>query len=207
MNAFGHVLREKLLAVPGAYRLLGKVVGLGKDRSVYAREHVRAKKGDRVLDIGCGPAEILGWMPEVDYVGFDMSPEYIGAAQKRWGDRGRFYCKRVSEESLDEHRDFDVVVATGVLHHLDDAEAEKLFRLAHAALVPGGRLITLDGCWAPGQSRIAKLLLSRDRGQHVRQKDAYVELASRVFPRVLPTVREDLLAVPYTLLVMECEKA
>lgn len=206
MSSVVAALKERILAVPGAYRLLGKVVGLGKDRSVYAREHVGARKGDRVLDIGCGPAEILGWMPEVDYVGFDMSPAYVEAATRRWGPRGRFYCKRVSEESLDEHRDFDVVVATGVLHHLDDAEAEKLFRLAYAALAPGGRLVTLDGCWAEGQSRIAKLLLGRDRGEHVRRKEAYVELASRVFPRVAARVREDLLALPYTLLVLECEK-
>ena len=200
-------VKERLLAVPAVYRLHGKLVGLGKDRSIYAREHVRARAGDRVLDIGCGPAEILGWMPPVDYVGFDLSPEYVAAAKRRWGDRGRFYCERVSEASLDHHRDFDVVVATGVLHHLDDAEAEKLFRLAEAALVPGGRLVTLDGAWVDGQSRIAKMLLARDRGEHVRSRDAYVELASRVFRKVEPTVREDLLAVPYTLLVMECEKA
>jgi SAM-dependent methyltransferase len=200
-------LKERLLAVPAIYRLHGKVIGLGKDRSVYAREHVRARPGDRVLDIGCGPAEILGWMPPVDYVGFDLSPEYVAAAKRRWGERGRFYCERVSEASLDRHRDFDVVVATGVLHHLDDEEAEKLFRLAHAALVPGGRLVTLDGVWTDDQSRVAKMLLARDRGEHVRRKEAYVELASRVFPKVRPTVREDLLALPYTLLVMECEKA
>jgi SAM-dependent methyltransferase len=199
-------LKESLLAVPAVYRLHGKLLGLGKDRSVYAREHVRARPGDRVLDIGCGPAEILGWMPPVDYVGFDLSPEYVASAKKRWGDRGRFYCERVSDASLDRHRDFDVVVATGVLHHLGDAEAEQLFRLAHAALVPGGRLVTLDGVWVEGQSRIAKMLLARDRGEHVRRKDAYVELASRVFTTVRADVREDLLAFPYTLLVLECEK-
>lgn len=199
-------LKESLLALPAVYRLHGMLLGLGKDRSVYAREHVRARPGDRVLDIGCGPAEILGWMPPVDYVGFDLSPEYVASAKTRWGEKGRFHCERVSEASLDRHKDFDVVIATGVLHHLDDSESEQLFRLAHAALVPGGRLVTLDGVWVKGQSRIAKMMLSRDRGAHVRTKDAYLDLASRVFRKVRPTVREDLVALPYTVLIMECQK-
>ncbi len=41
-------------------------------------------------------------------------------------------------------------------------------RLARAALRPGGRLVTADGCYLDGQSRIARLLLKMDRGRHVR---------------------------------------
>jgi SAM-dependent methyltransferase len=39
---------------------------------------------------------------------------------------------------------YDIVMAFGVLHHLDDAEGRELFRGARRALKPGGRFVTLD---------------------------------------------------------------
>jgi SAM-dependent methyltransferase len=195
----------KALALPVVYRVWGRLVG-GKDPAAFPREHIRARAGQRVLDIGCGPADILKQLPNVDYTGFDANPDYITTATRNYGNRGRFYCQRVSEESLGDHEGFDIVLAIGVLHHLDDAEAEKLFRLAHAALVPGGRLVTLDGVFAEGQSRIARLIISRDRGEYVRDERGYRTIADRVFTKIKPVVRHDLLTIPYTHLIMECEK-
>ncbi len=198
-------LISKALGVPAVYRVWSRLVG-GRDPGSFAREYVRAKEGQRVLDIGCGPADVLQYLPRVDYAGFDANPEYIATATKNYGDRGRFYCRRVSEEALAANEGYDIVLAIGVLHHLDDGEAEQLFRIAHAALVPGGRLVTLDGVYAPGQNPIAKLIISRDRGEHVRDERGYRTIADRVFAKVTPVVRSDLLRVPYTHLILECEK-
>lgn len=199
-------IAQKILAVPIVYRTWGWVIGGVPGRERFAREHIRAKAGDRVLDIGCGPADILSHLPAVAYTGFDGNPEYIENAKRTHGDRGTFYCKLVSEESLAGGEKFDIVLAIGVVHHLEDAEAEHLHRLAHGALVPGGRLITVDPVFVDGQSRIARFLISRDRGEHVRNEDAYVALARRVFSKVTPVVRHDTLRIPYTNLVLECER-
>ncbi len=196
---------NRVLAVPLVYRVWGWLVG-GGDRGAFAREYVRAREGQRVLDIGCGPADVLQWLPRVDYTGFDSNPDYIRSATSNYGDRGRFYCQRVSEQSLSDHRGFDIVLALGVLHHLDDDEAERLFRLALAALVPGGRLLTLDGVFVKGQNPIARLIISHDRGEHVRDEAGYRALAGRVFAKVKPAVRTDLNRIPYTHIIMECEK-
>ena len=195
----------KALAVPLVYRVWGRLVG-GKDRGRFAREHIRAREGQRVLDIGCGPADILQYLPKVDYTGFDSNPDYIATATRNYGDRGHFYCQRVSEQALSAHEGFDIVLAIGVLHHLDDAEAEQLFRLAIAALVPGGRLVTLDGVFVKGQSPIARLIISRDRGEHVRDEPGYRRIAERIFKKIMPALRGDLLGIPYTHLIPECEK-
>ena len=200
-------LARRVLAVPLAYRAFSALVGGAAGRDVFVRDHVRARPGDRVLDVGCGPADIVGHLPDVDYTGFDMSAEYIATAKKSWGRRrARFYQKRVSEESLAEHSGFDVVLAIGLLHHLDDLEAAHLLELARAALVPGGRLVTLDGVFTRSQSAAARYLISRDRGRYVRDERGYLALAERVFPRVIPTVRSDLMRIPYTHLILECEK-
>ncbi len=197
---------ETVLGIPSAYRLFSFLVGGDRNRDIFAREHIRAQRGQRVLDVGCGPATILAHQPEVDYVGFDANPDYIASAAARFGARGRFHCQRISAESLSAHAGFDIVLALGVVHHLDDAEAEHLFKLAHAALKPGGRLVTLDGCFVPGQSALARLLLAADRGQYVRDQTGYLAIAGRVFAQVRPVVRHDLMRIPYTHLILECQR-
>ena len=195
----------KALGLPLVYRIWSRLVG-GKDRGTFPRDHIRAREGQRVLDIGCGPADVLAHLPKLDYTGFDANPDYIATATRNYGDRGRFYCQRVSEESLAANEGYDIVLAIGVLHHLDDAEAERLFRLAHTALAPGGRLVTLDGVFDKRQSRLARLIISRDRGEHVRDERGYRSIAERVFTKIHPVVRSDLLTIPYTHLILECEK-
>ncbi len=193
---------RKLLANPVLYRLFRASV---VRRSYTARisEHVRAREGDRVLDIGCGTGSMLISLPPVDYVGVDGSPEYIEAARRIFGERGAFHCRRIGEEEVGELGRFDLVVANGLLHHLDDEGVVEAFRIARRALVPGGRVFTIDPCFAEGQSRLSRLLVSRDRGEHVRRPEGYLGLASRVFDRLRHRVYHDLLRIPYTHVVIE----
>jgi SAM-dependent methyltransferase len=138
-----------LLALPAVYRLFRRIV-LGDGGRIYMADYVKPVKGEKVFDIGCGPGDILEYLPPVDYVGFDINPKYIEAAQHRFGGRGRFFCGDVGLSSLDEGAGtFDLALVTGVVHHLDDDHAGRLFELAHRALKPGGRLITFDGCLVP----------------------------------------------------------
>ena len=102
---------------------------------------------------------------------------------------------------------FDVALALGVVHHLDDAEARQLFQTAHDALRPGGKLVTLDGVFAPHQSAVARYLVRRDRGKFVRSEEGYVQIASQVFSAVKATLRHDLLRIPYTHIIMECVRS
>jgi len=90
------------------------------------------------------------------------------------------------------------------LHHLNDAEVIRLATLAKAALKENGRLITLDPCYAEGQSPIARFFVSRDRERHVRDVEGYRSLMSQVFNSITMDVRYDLARLPYTYLVMEC---
>lgn len=197
---------KSLLDRPGAYSLFRKLVGRDSARFAYAREHLRLEPGQRVLDLGCGTGDILPFLPAVDYVGYDINPAYIARARRRFGRRGTFHCGAVTED-LAIDSSFDLVIAHGVLHHLDDATARALFRLARRALKPGGRLVTFDGCFAEGQSALARLFLSLDRGRHVRSREAYERLARDEFDEVRSVVRHDLIRIPYTHLIMECGRA
>jgi SAM-dependent methyltransferase len=194
-----------ILNLPWAYQMWGNVVGSDGYRKTLAREHIRARPSDRILDVGCGPGSMVPYLPRSEYVGFDANPDYIQQAQRRFPE-AHFTCDRVNEYSLPQSEYFDIVIALGILHHLDDQEAVQLFRMARRTLKPQGRLITLDGVWVAGQSRFARFLLSRDRGRFVRRAEQYVALASTSFSTVNSTVRHDMLRIPYSHLVLECSR-
>lgn len=196
---------RSMLSLPSFHRLFQKLLGAPRTRQALVGEYILAKPGDRVLDIGCGTAEILEYLPDVDYVGFDRSEPYIQSARRRYGARGRFFDRDVGAVSSEELGDFDRILALGILHHLEDAEVRSLFQFAKARLKPGGRLITFDSCYQAGQSRIARYLIDRDRGRNTREEPAYLSLAKEAFPRVQSTVRHDLLHVPYTHIILVCE--
>jgi cyclopropane fatty-acyl-phospholipid synthase-like methyltransferase len=126
-------------------------------------------------------------------------------ARKRFP-HGHFVCERVSRFSLAKQQTFDVVLALGIVHHLDDQEATQLFQIAYDALEIGGTLVTLDGVWTHDQSALARWFLARDRGEHVRNEEEYVRLASQVFGKVKASIRHDLLRIPYTHLILECTR-
>ncbi|MGB2128293.1 MAG: methyltransferase domain-containing protein [Flavicella sp.] len=58
-----------------------------------------------------------------------------------------FYCAGVSDFDKSKLGTFDVVVATGVLHHLHDKEVVELLQFAKSVLGKNGRLVTFDGCY------------------------------------------------------------
>lgn len=194
---------RSVLATPAVYQLWTKAVGSHKFVNYLVNEHIRPKTDSRVLEIGCGPGTMVPSLPQSGYLGFDLSPEYIEQARKRFP-KAQFLCERVSQFSLTKTQEFDVAIAIGIVHHLDDAEAVQLFQIAYAALKPNGRLVTVDGVFTKDQSAAARYLLSRDRGEHVRSQDEYVRIATQVFHDVKPIVRNDLLRIPYTHLILEC---
>ena len=100
---------------------------------------------------------------------------------------------------------FDIVLALGLLHHLNDAVAVDVMELAAKALKPGGRLVTIDPCFDPLQNPIARLLIRGDRGQNVRDRAGYEALASVFFKSPLVKVRHTSW-IPYTHCIMECQK-
>jgi SAM-dependent methyltransferase len=194
----------RLLGLSRVYSAFADLAG-GRAREIYAREYIRAKGGDRILDIGCGPGDILAYLPvDVRYAGFDADAGYIEAARARFGARGEFMCRKITPDLLREFSGFDLVLANGVLHHLDDSDARTLFGLARAALAAGGRLVTLDGCYVESQSALARYLLRADRGKFVRDQLGYTALARSVFPSVEAHIRQDLMRIPYTHIILEC---
>ena len=193
-----------ILSLAAGYRLFGKLAGAHRLRVEHVERYIRPKAGDKVLDCGCGPGDFLAYLLDVDYVGVDISEDYIASARSRFGDRASFRVGPVCSETMSERGHYDLVLANGLLHHLGDDQVREFLRLARRCLKPSGRLVTLDGCYTDHQSRLARLMLDMDRGSHVRSLEVWLDLVTPVFPTVEPHVRHDLLRIPYTHLIMEC---
>jgi SAM-dependent methyltransferase len=195
------------LKVPCLYNLLQDAIGGNALRRRFIQSHVRAKAGDKVIDIGCGPAQILPWLPCVEYLGLDVNPYYIDSAKRTHGNKGTFVIgdtKSLWDDS--RFRDADIVIGLGILHHLDDDDAAHCIRFAHRAVKPAGRFVCLDACWVSNQGFLSRYIMSQDRGQNVRTEQAYRQLAAKVFKNVDAWVDTKPMRIPYVTVALECEK-
>lgn len=198
---------RSVLSLPWVYNLWSHLLGAPAARADFISTYLKVNANDHVLDIGCGTGTMFEALPEgIRYTGFDLSEAYIREAREKHGNAADFVHASVGEAPDLPQSEFDIAIATGVLHHLDDTEAIELFRLAADSLKPGGRLITSDPVYIDGQSKIAKFIISRDRGQNVRTRDAYIQLAEEVFGSVSVDIRHDRIRIPYTHIILTCTK-
>jgi SAM-dependent methyltransferase len=185
---------------PAMYETVQRLMGpANKQRSNFAEQFVRAKPGDRVLDIGCGPAHLRAHLPEVEYIGWEPNAAYVAKARKIYGDRGSFNVGFFGPAQAQDLAPVDIAIVSAVLHHMDDAQAGELFALLRQVVKPGGRVVTLDNVFVERQNPIARLLISLDRGRHVRSplaRGAFEDVRGTVVPQSFP---------PYTYFYMTAQ--
>ena len=195
---------RRFLEHPLVYEGFQRAVGKNRLRRRFVEEFVRPRPGDRLLDFGCGPGDLVPYVPEVDFAGFDISTAYIASARSRFGERARFY------DDLDELRDreapFDIAVCIGVLHHIDDDTTLRSLRVIRELLSDRGRFVVTEPHLHDGQHWIARELIRRDPGRHVRPEHGYQQLLAAVFPTVEVRRDESLLRVPYSWSIFTCSE-
>jgi len=195
---------RSVLSMAAAYRFTQNAIGAEKARRIVAADYIRATPGSRVFDIGSGTSDILEHLPAVEYFGLEPSESYVAAARSRFGRRVTIVHGGVDDfDPAPWESSCDVVVSVGVLHHLTDEQAETLLTSAATLLRPAGRFIAIDPCLQQGQSRIARALIVRDRGQNVRTQAGSEDLIHGIFKTSRVTVRHDLLRFPYTHSIIE----
>lgn len=160
--------------------------------------------GMHLLDFGCGNGRLVKFLPGVTYTGVDNNPSYVGGAQSTLASRDvKFYCQDLNELAGMGLEPVDVVVCIGVLHHLSQDVAIPALGAAAALLREGGRLITMDPCFEPSQSPVARVLMALDRGKFVRHPEGYRELISHSFRVTSERLWDDVYKFPYTHFVTE----
>lgn len=195
---------RSLLGRPLVYSTFQWFMGATREWPIFVKDYVRPSVGDHILDIGCGTSEVLGYLPAgVSYFGFDKSESYIESSRLKYNVRGVFECALVDDLTVEKLPKMDVVLAIGLIHHLEDAEVTKLLETAKNALAENGRFIAVDPCYVDKQNPIAKWLIDRDRGNNVRDQESYREFANAIFDKVESTIVHRKW-VPYTHHYLVC---
>ena len=158
-----------------------------------------------IIDIGCGTAEILAFLPAgVQYLGIDQNEAYIQACRRKYP-KQEFFCGSWEEFQSSQKSDVDIslVLCLGLLHHLSDQEAKTLLASLIEYLPPNGRLLSLDGSKEEDSSRWESFFYWVDRGAFIRNRTNYL----RLFPsEPRHQLHRNWLRVPYTYLVCEWRK-
>lgn len=186
-----------ILNHPAIFNAFHRLLVRRDARRVLVEEYVKPTRGDRLLDIGCGPASMLPYLEGVNYTGLDLEQNFIELARGEYGNRATFVHARVQDLAEKLNSQFDLAIAVGVLHHLDDEEAKELFRATSTLLKPGGRLIVSDPVFRSRQNPLARLVMAFDRGKSIRTKEGYGALAVAGLEPLRREVRSDFMRIPY----------
>lgn len=171
-----------MLRVPFMYRLSQQIFGGRSVKKHVFKKYWISHPGMKILDIGCGPAQdrdLLG--NDVFWTGLETSEQYVRSVKKSLRPSDSIYQGDVSALLELNLTDFDVVLLSGVLHHLDDNLASSLLFDCQGVLKPGGRIFTIDPVRVPEASKFETYLINSDRGKFVRSNEEYDRLIPHTF--------------------------
>jgi len=160
----------------------------------------------KVLDIGCGPAEVLNYIPNAVYYGYDIDQRSINYAKKKYKDKNHhFFCKKFGKSEIKKLPKIDYVILFGIVHHLNDEEVKNLFELCKKVMKKNAVLLTEDPILIKNQNPIARFFIKNDRGMNIREKSNYLKLANAYFKNIRAKITHQFF-VPYTWFSTICKK-
>ena len=190
---------------PIIYQVIQKLMSGNSFRKKILKENVK-DKNLKILDIGCGSAEILNYIPVNEYYGYDIDPNSIQVAKKNHPyENCHFFNKKFEKKDILKLPNFDLILLFGILHHLNDTQVKKILYLCKKKMKKDAKLIILDPVFTPNQNIFAKFLIKRDRGLNVRKENEYLSLFKKNFKNVKSKITNQFF-VPYTWFSTICKK-
>ena len=196
-----------ILKFAGIYQFYQWLAGAGKYNRLFANCYLRYTQDQKILDLGCGPADILKFLPkDCDYTGIDLNPDYIAKARKKYRDKSFFIGDINNPDFIMEDGIFDTVFCIGVQHHLPDTEVDNLLKFAFNMLKKGGRLLTLEPVYCGSQGRLELFIRKKDRGKFIRTPEDYMLLTNKVFKGSSYKIICNAMTIPFTIIIITGEK-
>ena len=197
-------IRERVLSHPAVYKTFKRVVLPGGVLERLVSEHFVVADGGRVLDLGCGFGDYAPFYSRrCEYLGIDHNPSYIETAKRmNAGSPARFMVADVVDPVVAENGPFDLVMMSGVLHHLPSNAVRDLAALIRTLISADGRFVAMEPVFDPDQGLTARLTIAADRGRFARDEEGYRALLETAFPKVDTTVVSGMLRIPYTHVIL-----
>ena len=198
----------KFLSLPSVYSFSQSIMSASSFRRRVVQNYINTKNKIKILDIGCGPAEILENFKrkKIDYYGFDTNRNYIEYAKNKYFEqKPKLYCKKFTTRDCNLIPKVDYVLLFGIIHHLKDKQINQLLSLCKKSLKKEGKLLVIEPVLLKNQNPIARLLIKLDRGSNVKSKKNYVKIFKKFFNKVFTRVTFQNF-IPYTWFVIVCSK-
>ena len=118
-----------LINNPYVYKFIQKIMSGTSLRKKIIKANIK-KKNLNILDIGCGPAEIIEHIPDCKYYGYDIDKRSISYAKTKYSNKNyHFFCKKFESKEIKKLPKFDFVILFGILHHLNNNQAKNILAL------------------------------------------------------------------------------
>jgi len=181
------------------YEIFQFIVGKRETHEIIRNEILKPDQIMNVLDFGCGIGYHSVLFKSSHYLGIEPLEACIAIANKKYASsRVKFELGNHSLLESLPNDSFDLVIAIGVLHHIDEKIFGEFVEQAFRILKPGARLTTFDPVFHSKQSKISEWVVKRDRGSWVRTEDGYTQVIKRTFLGIIDTkIYSNLLRIPY----------
>ena len=181
------------------YKLFQFLVIPQKSRKYIENNIISVSGVESVLDFGCGVGYHAEYFEFAEYLGIEPLESCVAKANQLFAKKGTTFkvgdhntLKNINDES------FDLIIAIGVLHHIEDEIVDLFIGEAKRLLKPGGRLTTFDPVIHSDQTFPSKWVVSQDRGRYVRRPEEYSEFFKTHFDENISSkVHSGLLRIPY----------
>ena len=194
-----------LINNPIVYKFVQKIMSGTSFRKKIIQTNIK-KRNLNILDIGCGPAEIIDYIPSCKYYGFDIDKRSINYAKKKYNNKNyHFFCKKFRSREIRKLPQFDFVILFGIMHHLKNSQVNDILKLCKKKMKKNSKLLTEDPIFIKNQNLIAKFLIKNDRGTNVRKQTEYVALLKSHFTKISFKISHQIFS-PYTWFTTICKK-
>ncbi len=197
----------RILSYAGVYQLYQWIVGAGNYTQLFAESYIRYQPNNKVLDVGCGPADILKYLhKEVNYTGIDLNKHYIEKARSKYPQHKFIVGDLESPDFPIEDASFDTIFMVGVQHHLDDEILKILTRQINEKLKKGGRFLYLEPVRTSHQGKVERWFMNNDRGKYIRSAEHYQSITKLLFPNNRQEIIQGTMNIPFTIIISESIK-
>ena len=169
---------RSILSNPLFYIFFHKITNVYKHKTDPFVQVINKNKNKiKVLDIGCGPCEILELLKDnIEYYGIDTNKRYIDYAKKKYKRRGFFINEEFSKKLNKKLPKFNYVIMCGLIHHLDEKQINLILKNLRKNINKKTLILTLDPLYTENQNYLEKKIMGADRGQNIRNEKEITNL-------------------------------
>lgn len=181
------------------FKWFQKIVSPKNSSKLIIEEIIRPAGVKKVIDFGCGIGHLANEFESAEYLGIEPLKKCVDLAQKNYRSiTANFIVGDHNNLTSIPRETYDLIIAIGVLHHMDNQAVQVFIKQANRILTKGGRLVTFDPVFHQSQSKVSKLIVKQDRGLWVRTPEQYMnQFVNMSVSSLNYKIYSKLLRIPY----------